>query len=1367
MSTPSRDRNLLVGMLALQMDFITRDQLIAGLQSWVQDKSRPLEDLLHQAGALDDDLRNLVANLADRHLRQHGGDPQRSLAALTPPPALTDVLTSVDDPDVNTTLTFFGQGQPSLAETDVAPNGLGAQPPALAAQTTRATASADAGDSTGNGTRFRILRPHARGGLGEVSVAEDRELHREVALKEIQNRFVRDPSSRARFLLEAEITGGLEHPGIVPVYGLGSYPDGRPYYAMRFIKGDSLHETIRQFHSPEAAAGRGPLVRSLEFRRLLGRFIDVCQAMEYAHSRGVLHRDLKPGNIMLGKYGETLVVDWGLARARGRQPSARPGEADEQTLVPHSGSGVEATQMGAVIGTPAYMSPEQAAGRIDELDTTSDVYGLGATLYALLTGKPPIEGGHRDQALRRVEQGDIPSPRNVQPGVPKPLEAICRKAMARLPAERYASARELADEIEHWLADEPVTAHREPLWQRASRWLRKHQAIASTAAATLLLTLIAAGIVVLQQNAHAKVLAAQTRKAEAREAMAIDAVKQFRDAVAENEVLKGSPALHDLRKTLLKEPLKFFQKLRDELQQDNDTRPESLDRLGSAAFELGHLTYEIGDKQDALAAFQQALEIRQRLADENPTVTEYQSNLAASHHNIGVLLSQTGKPDEALAVYQQALEIRQRLARENPTVTEYQSDLAGSHNNIGVLLSGTGKPDEALAAHQQALEIKQRLARENPTVNVYQSRLALSHNNIGNLLRETGKPDEALAAHQQALEIHERLARENPTVIEYQSGLAVSHNNIGVLLSQTGKPDQALAALQQALEIQQRLARENPTVTEYVSDLAASHNNIGLLLSETGKPDEALAAYQQALEIKERLARENPTVTEYQSDLAASHNQIGVLLSETGKPDEALAAYQQAQEIWQRLARENPTVTEYQSRLALSHYNIGRLLRQTGKPDEALAAYQQALEIRQRLARENPTVTEYQSDLAASHNNIGNVLSETGMPDDALAAYQQALEIRHRLAGENPTVTDYQSRLAGSHNSIGLLLRETGKPDEALAAYQQALEIKERLARENPTVTEYQSNLALSHNSIGNVLRETGKPDEALAAYQKALEIWQRLARENAESPDLASDVGGTLNNIALIEMNEGRFAEARDRLRQAVDWQRKALSTNAAHPTYRQFLTNHYNNLMECAQHLTDPQLAEEAQAGLAELEASDPMLAALDQRLAAVMNGEPATDNVERLALAQRAYGTKRFAIAARLWTEAFDSDPSLIENRQTQHAYNAACAAALAGSGQASDEPAPDDGEKAALRARALAWLQGEIALWKKLLETVPPEQRAAAVDAVRQNLAHWQTDPDLAGVRGEATDQLPESEREPWRTLWSEVEQLVSPTPPASE
>jgi serine/threonine-protein kinase len=256
-----------------------------------------------------------------------------------------------------------------------------------------------AGDPAGShppasnpGSGYRPLRFHARGGLGEVHVALDEELNREVALKTIQAGRAQDPSLRARFLREAEVTGPLEHPGIVPVYGLVTAADGSPAYAMRFITGESLHDAILAFHA-EQARRRAETVLffrqaarnrqnadayRLGLRPLLGHFVAVCNAVAYAHSRGVVHRDLKPQNVMLGKYGETLVLDWGLARHFARTESDRP--IGEESLVPAPGTGEGLTEMGRAIGTPAYMSPEQAAGRWDV------VAGLRAKPQE---GKPP------------------------------------------------------------------------------------------------------------------------------------------------------------------------------------------------------------------------------------------------------------------------------------------------------------------------------------------------------------------------------------------------------------------------------------------------------------------------------------------------------------------------------------------------------------------------------------------------------------------------------------------------------------------------------------------------------------------------------------------------------------------------------------------------------------------------------------------------------------------------------------------------------------------------------------------------------------------------------------------------------------------
>jgi serine/threonine protein kinase len=449
----------------------------------------------------------------------------------------------------------------ALAELDDALDGEPSMPP-------DAPAVRPGGAAPQGAQRFRVLRPHARGGLGAVFVALDGELNREVALKRILDHHADDPSSRRRFVLEAEITGGLEHPGIVPVYGLGAQGDGRPYYAMRFVRGDTLTRAIDRFHA-DAGAPADPGRRSLALRELLRRFLDVCNAIDYAHSRGVLHRDIKPSNVIVGKHGETLVVDWGLAKARGKEDLLDPDA--ERPLVPSSASGSAETLPGRALGTPAYMSPEQARGDLDRLGPRSDVYSLGATLYCLLTGRPPFQSDDLASVLQAVQEGDFPPPRRANPRVDRPLEAVCLRAMALLPEGRYESARDLAREVERWLADEPVSAYREPIPARVGRWARRHRTSVAVAVALLLAAVVALAVgAVLLASANTRIEAgakqarenaevARINAAEAEEnfKLARDAVDRYLVGVEENDLLR-EPYMAGLRAELLGSAREFY-----------------------------------------------------------------------------------------------------------------------------------------------------------------------------------------------------------------------------------------------------------------------------------------------------------------------------------------------------------------------------------------------------------------------------------------------------------------------------------------------------------------------------------------------------------------------------------------------------------------------------------------------------------------------------------------------------------------------------------------------------------------------------------------------------------------------------------------
>src|SRR5262245_24935395 len=331
--------------------------------------------------------------------------------------------------------------------------------------------------------RFTIEKLHAKGGLGQVSRALDGQLKRTVALKEIRPE-CRNDESRRRFVTEAEIIGQLEHPGIVPIYALELDGQGEPYYAMRFIQGHTFSEAI-QAHRQQPT--------TLSFRELLQRFISVCQTVAFAHSQAIIHRDLKPANILLGQFGETLVVDWGVAKRMNDEKvtglqGVKPPRKDEEWSPWHSlvssttpPTSSDATQPGQVLGTPAYMAPEQARGESDQIGPAADIFGLGAMLYELLTGKPPFWGQTGSDALVNASIGVFPPPRDSSPGVPKALEAICLKAMQFRPEDRYRSAQDIAADLAKWLADEPVSVYAEPWSVRVGRWIKRKRTLVTGA----------------------------------------------------------------------------------------------------------------------------------------------------------------------------------------------------------------------------------------------------------------------------------------------------------------------------------------------------------------------------------------------------------------------------------------------------------------------------------------------------------------------------------------------------------------------------------------------------------------------------------------------------------------------------------------------------------------------------------------------------------------------------------------------------------------------------------------------------------------------------------------------------------------------
>ncbi len=1083
------ERTLRLALLALQKDLVSNEALVRALRAWLANPARPLEDILVEQGARDEDARALLATLPDV------------------PPGLNDNGVTQAPPS---NPSACAPRQPSPATVDAA------FPFLLTTLCGGAVAPAPAlpsgGERTAAGLRFHILRPHARGGLGQVSVARDEELGREVALKEMQAPHADDPASRSRFVREAAVTGHLEHPGVVPVYGLGQYADGRPFYAMRFIKGDSLKDAIARFHQAEAP-GREMGERALALRQLLGRFVAVCNAVAFAHSRGVIHRDLKADNVMLGAYGETLVVDWGLAKVLGRPEDPAgpaplpplPGEAD-----------AAATQAGAVLGTPAFMPPEQALGELDRLGPASDVYSLGAMLYHLLTGRAPFAGTDALALLLKVAEGDFPPPRRVKSTVPAALEAICLKAMARRPEDRYGSAQALADDVEHWLADEPVGAWREPLRVRLGRWARRHKAAVTAAAAALVVALLAggAGLWWLEQQ-----------QAEARQAV--------ETALTEVGRLQREARWGEARAVLAQAQDRLGDGGPSDLQDRLDRTRRELDLVARLdAIRLKRATIVnwkpdfAGADRDYAAAFAEAglgrvgqdpATVARRVAD-----TEVRAALVAALDDWVACAQEETRRAWVLGVARRADPDPWRDRLRDPAVWRDTAALVRLINTVPAerltapllaALGGRAGPAGTQLMRQGqtrhpgdfwlnfilANALVEKGAPEE-AVGYYRAALAARpgtlaiHNNLGNAFATRGRLDEAVA--------------EFRRVIARDPRHALAHVNLALALGQQGHRDEAIACYRRAIAL-------DPRIT-------AAHYNLGLALRNQGRLDEAVACYRRAVALD--------------PNFADAHLNLGVALHDQRQVEEAIASYRRAIAL--------------DPKLAYAHNNLGNALKDRGLPEQATACYRRAIELDAKyvnahvglgnaladLGRKNEAITAYRRALAfdpkhaSAHYGLGNAFLALGQLDEAVACFRRTIVLTPRDAQ--------------AHNNLGVALRDQGQAEEAVACFRRALEIDPKLVQ--------------AHTNLGDAFKTRGQLEEAIACYRRAIEADPKYAQAHSHLGVALADKGQVQQAIACYRRaialapklagahnNLGNALKAQGQLDEAIACYRRSLALN------------------------------------------------------------------------------------------------------------------------------------------------------------------------------------------------------------------------------
>ena len=538
----------------------------------------------------------------------------------------------------------------------------------------------------------------------------------------------------------------------------------------------------------------------------------------------------------------------------------------------------------------AIWRPEQAAGELDAINWRTDVYGLGAILYEILTGRAPFTGRDTDDLLRRVREEEPTPPRTLAPSAPAALEAVCRKALAKRPAERYQSAAELADEVRRWLADEPVRAYRDPWSARLGRWARRHRPLVAGVAAllgTAVLALALSTFLIGREQARTQTARVQ---AEKNFRLARDAVDRYYRRVS-NEVLLNEPGFQPLRRDLLAAAREFYERFLAEKADD----PELQADLGKAYTQLARITADIGSKPWAVELLQRGMALLEPLTQRSPEVAEYQHALAECQSELGIIYLELGRLDEAATSVGQAIQREDGLVKREPQTNTYRSYLALCYNSLGQIRQKQNQPADAAQATRRAIRTLTPVVEAGPdTDGQATSDLAGFYTNLGILYFGTEQYDRAEKAFDQARDLRAELVKAHADSPDYRNNLASSYDNLGSLYRKTNRLERARTSLNAALKLRQKVVADNPSVTLYQDQLANIYLNIGTLERASNHLPAARDAYEQALKRWQKLALTHPQVPRFQENTGWAAYHLGLVEYETNQPKAALTALNQA-----------------------------------------------------------------------------------------------------------------------------------------------------------------------------------------------------------------------------------------------------------------------------------------------------------------------------------------------------------------------------------------------------------------------------------------------------------------------------------------
>ncbi len=758
--------------------------------------------------------------------------------------------------------------------------------------------------------RYQILHSQGRGGIGQIWLAHDRLLDRRVAMKELRP----DRGSAillAKLLDEARITGRLEHPSIVPVYDLVLVgAQGLPFFIMRFIDGQTLAQAIRDHHRDRGKVA-DPAGRAVWFD-LLNAFTAICNAVGYAHEQRVLHRDLKPQNVMIGRFGEVFVLDWGLAKRTEVDPlNPAAGATASDSLYPMNGPGGSPastfeTAAGRVLGTPAYIPPEQALGQVDRIDARTDVYGLGAILYEILTGRPPYLGLSPAETVELVLKGPPAPPRTIDPSVPRALDAICRKALAPERTARYQSAGELAADVRRWLADEPVSVDREPALDRLVRWARAHRSLVAGVLASLvvLAAALAVGNVLLSREKAIVVSARDSARADYQTAR--DLVQKLLGQMADEE-LATDPRLDEYREHLLSEAVRMSQFF-----ESRNPGPQEFANSAEVAIRLANLTISRRGVKEGLSRL---VNIRIPLRDHVSRFPEdfgLRDRLALVNHSGAEALLEAGQLHEVPDWLDEAMQQAQSAhdARPNdPIVGRTLGQVRLLQARFG---NASGQSATAQAAAREAVRLLEAF-RDPRSSEIHHFLIPQAQLELGLAQLAAGDVPAAITTLRQARDRADALLAENPG----QPAPKLFHARVRLRLARLAAADARFrddpAALRSELEAFARDLAPPAVPLMPAADLrrlvplAQVEHALALLDLDEDHLPEADSGFSQAIRELEARRADAPDWLPLLSELGQLHADRARLADRLNRDAQARSDRVAARELLQAVLTREPT----------------------------------------------------------------------------------------------------------------------------------------------------------------------------------------------------------------------------------------------------------------------------------------------------------------------------------------------------------------------------------------------------------------------------------------------------------------------------